>query len=81
MRQNIDAHQIGETKGSGARPAEGGAGERVDFFNRESLFQHQVRGVEHDRDADAVGDEVGRVVRKDHLLAESAIGKSGECGD
>ena len=81
VRQNIDAHQIGKAKGSGARPADGGAGQRVDLFDRESLLQHQVPGVEHDRNADAIGDEVGRVVRRDHLLAERAVGKGGECGD
>ena len=43
--------------------------------------QHQVRGVEHDGDADAVGDEVGRVVREDDLLAEHAIGKGRKGGD
>ncbi len=81
MREDVDADEIGEAKGSGARPADGGAGERVDFFDRESLLEHQVGGVEHDRDADAVGDEVGRVVRKDDLLAEDAIGEGGKGGD
>ncbi len=81
MREDVDADQIGETKGSGARPADGGAGERVDLFDGEPLLEHQVGGAKHDRDADAVGDEVGRVVRKDDLLAEDAIGECGKGGD
>ena len=79
--KDVDADEIGEAKGSGARPADGRAGERVDFLDGEPLLEHQVGGVEHDRDADAIGDEVGRVVRKDDLLAENAIGKCGESGD
>ncbi len=46
-----------------------------------ALLEHQVGGVEHDGDADAIGDEVGRVVREDNLLAEDAIGEGGEGGD
>ena len=79
--EDVDADEVGEAEGSGARPADGGAGERIDFFDRESLLKHEVGGAEHDCDADAVGDEVGRVVRKDDLLAEDAIGKRGKGGD
>ena len=79
--EDVDADEIGEAKGSGAGPAEGGAGERVHFFDGEALLEHEVGGVEHDGDADAVGDEVGRVVREDDLLAEDAIGEGGKGGD
>ena len=79
--EDVDADQIGEAKGSGAGPADGGAGERVDFFDGEALLEHEVGGVEHDGDADAVGDEVGRVVGEDDLLAEEAVGEGGEGGD
>ena len=81
MGQDVDADHVGEAKGSGARPADGGAGERVDLFDGQSLLEHQVGGVEHDRDADAVGDEVGRVVGEDDLLAEDAVGECGKGGD
>ena len=78
VREDIDPDQIGEAKSSGAGPAERGAGERVHFFDGESLLEHEIGGVEHDCDADAIGDEVGRVVREDHLLAERAVGERGE---
>ena len=81
MGEDVDADQVGEAEGSGARPADGGAGERVDFFDGEALLEHQVGGVEHDGDADAVGDEVGRVVGEDDLLAEEAVGEGGEGGE
>ena len=81
VREDVDADQVGEAEGSGARPAEGGAGERVNFFDGEALLEHQVGGGKHDGDADAVGDEVGRVVGEDDLLAEDAIGEGGKGGD
>ena len=81
MREDVDADEIGEAKGSGARPAEGRAGERVHFFDGQALLEHEIGGVEHDGDADAVGDEVGRVVGEDDLLAEDAVGEGGEGGD
>ena len=68
VRQDVDAHHVGEAEGAGARPADGRTGQRIDFFDGEPLLQHQVGGVEHDRDADAVGDEVGRVVRETTCL-------------
>ena len=81
MRQDIDADKVGKAKGSGARPANGGTGKRINLFNGEPLFQHQIRSVEQHRDADAVGDEVWRVMRKDDFLAEHAVGKSGKSSD
>ncbi len=36
--------QVGQAEGSGARPAEGRAGERVNFFDGQALLQHQVGG-------------------------------------
>ena len=79
--EDVDADEIGEAKCSGARPADGGTGERVDFFDSKPCSSIRFGGVEHDRDADAIGDEVGRVVREDDLLAEHAIGEGGEGGD
>ena len=80
MGKDVDADQIGEAEGSGARPADGRTSERVDLLDGEPLLEHKIGGVEHNRDADAIGDEVGRVVREDDLLAEDEIGKGGESG-
>jgi hypothetical protein len=55
-------------------------GERVHLFDGQPLLQHQRGGREHHRDADAVGDEVGRVVGEDDLLAEVAVGEGGKGG-
>ena len=73
--EDIDADEVGEAKGPGARPADGGAGERVDFLDGEPLLEHEVGGAEHDGDTDAICDEVGRVVREDDLFAEAEIGE------
>ncbi len=45
MGQNVDAHQVGQPEGSGARPADRRAGQRVHFFDGQPLLQHQVRGA------------------------------------
>ncbi len=76
--EDVDADHVGETESAGARPANGLAGEGVGFFDGEALLQHQGSGGEHDGDADAVGDEVGRVVGEHDLLAEEAVAKSRE---
>ena len=78
--QDVDADKIGEAESARARPAEGRAGESVSLLDGQALLQHQVGGVEHDSDADAVGDEVGRVVGEDDLLAEDAVGECGKGG-
>jgi hypothetical protein len=78
--ENVDAHHVGEAEGAGARPAERLAGERIHLFDGQALLQHQRGCREHDRDADAVGDEVGGVVGKDDLLAEVAVGEGGKGG-
>ena len=75
MRQDVDADHVGETKGSGARPADGGTGKRVHFFDGQPLLPHKVERGKHVGGADAVGDEVGRVMRNHHLFAEDAVGE------
>ncbi len=74
--EDVDADHVGEAKGAGARPADGGAGERVDLFDGEALLEHQVGGREHDGDADAIGDEVGRVVAKTTCLPRMRSAKA-----
>jgi hypothetical protein len=53
-------------------------GQRVHFFNGQTLLQHQRGCREHHRNADAVGDEVGGVVGNDHQLAQVAVGEGGK---
>ena len=71
--EDVDADHVGEAEGAGAGPAEGGAGEGVDLFDGQALRHHQADGVHHGEGADAVGDEVGRVVRVDDGLAEALV--------
>ena len=80
MGQNVDAHQVRQPEGAGARPADSLPGQRVHLFDGQPLLQHQGRRIEHHGDADAVGDEVGRVASKHHLLAQSQIGEGGKGG-
>ena len=79
--EHIQADQVCQPESASAGPAENGAGEGVGLFDREPLSQSQVAGREGQEGADAVGDEVWRVVRKDHLFAENAVGEGGKAGD
>ena len=80
MGQYVDAHHVGQAESAGTRPSYGGAGEGVGFLNAEPLLKHQIGCGEHDRDADAVGDEVGSVVGEDDLLPKQTIGEGGKRG-
>ena len=57
------------------------AGERVHLFDGEVLLLHQAHRFQHDEDADAVGDEVGRVAREHHFLAQQHVGEVRDGGD
>ena len=57
----------------GLWPAERGACQRIDLFDRKALLLHQTDRVAHRERADAVGDEVWRVVRVDDGLAEAQV--------
>ncbi len=78
MSQNVDAHHVRQPESSRPRPANRLPGQRVHFFNRQPLLQHQVRRVEHHRNADAIGNKVRRIVGKHHLLAQPEVGKCGK---
>ncbi len=73
VREDVDADEVAETEGAGFGPAERGAGEGVDLFDGEVLRLHEADGVAHGEGADAVGDEVGGVVRVDDGLAEALV--------
>ena len=77
MRKHVDANHVREAEGAGARPSDGRAGKRVDFFYGEVLLLHQANRVQHRESPDAVGDEVRSVARVDNRLAEAAVGELG----
>ena len=73
MAEDIESDQIAEAEGRHLGPADGGAGERVHFFDAEVHLLHDAHDVQHGKGADAVGDEVGRVFGVHHALAEMQI--------
>ena len=76
VRQHVESHHIGEPESAGARPPDRGPGERVHLLDGEVLLLHQPDRLQHDEDADPVGDEVGRVAGEDHFLAEPLIARN-----
>ena len=75
VSEDIEAHQIDGPEGGRARPTDGGAGERVDLFDRQVHFLHEAHHVEHGKCADAIADEVGSIFRPHHALAELRVAK------
>ena len=78
MRQDVEPHHVRQPEGAGARPADGGAGQRVHLLDGQVFFLHHAQRLQDDEDADAVGDEVRRVAREDDFLAEVLIGEAGK---
>ena len=78
VAENVEADHVAEAEGASLGPADGGAGEGVDFFDAEVHLLHHAHDVEHGEGADAVGDEVGRVLGVDDALAEVQIAEVGD---
>ena len=70
MRHRVQADDVGGAVGRALRPADRGAGQRVDLVVAQSQRIAVTHRREHREDADAVGDEVGRVLRTNHALAQ-----------
>ena len=72
MRHGVQAHHIGGAKGARAGTAELLAGQVIDHVVSQAKGFGLFDDGQHARNADAVGNEVGRVVRTDHALAQRA---------
>ena len=73
VSKNVETHEIAEAEGAGLRPAHGGSGKGVDFFDAEVHLLHDAHDVQHGEGANAVGDEVRRVLGMDDAFAEVQI--------
>src|SRR4029077_8441738 len=59
------------------RPAERGAGDRVDFLDRVLPGLEDAKYLHHAEQPNMVGDEIRSVLRDDDALAEAVIGEIG----
>ena len=81
MEEGIETDQIQGAEGGALRPAHRRAGDRIDFFYAEPGLHHLAQGDKQAVGADAVGDEVRRILGEDHALAEPLLGKAAHGGD
>ena len=72
MRHRVQAHHVGGAEGAAAGAAQLLAGEVVDHVVAQARLLRLDHGRQHAGDADAVGDEVGRVLGAHHVLAQAA---------
>ena len=70
--QCVQAHHVGGTEGGGLGAADLGAGQVIDHIEGQAEAFGVVERHGHAGGADAVGDEVGRVVGAQHALAQGA---------
>ncbi len=73
VAEDVESDEIAEAEGGGLGPADGSAGEGVNFFDAEVHLLHDAHDVQHGEGADAIGDEVGRVLGVHDTLAEVQI--------
>ena len=81
VSEHIETHHVCQAERPGAGPAEDASGKQVDILHSEVLFLHERQGLQHDVDAEAIGDEVRRVVRVDNGFAQAAVSEVGDGGD
>ena len=71
--EHIEPDDIGCAERGGLRPAHGRPGACVHFLNCHLQRQHLLNRVEHRKRANAIGDEVRRVLRKHHAFAQPHV--------
>ena len=79
VRHGIQPHHVGGAVGSALGATDGRAGERVHHIEAQLEFGGVVHGRENGKHADAVADEVGRVARVHHALAQRGGQKGFQC--
>ena len=70
VRHGVQAHHVGGAEGATGRAAQTLAGQVIDHVKGQAEFLDLLHRRQHAGDADAVGDEVGRVLGAHHALAE-----------
>ena len=78
VAENVETDQIDGSESCRARPAHGLAGERVDLFDGQIHLLHQAHHIQDRECADAIGDEVRRVLGQYDALAELRVAEMGD---
>ena len=78
MGKRIQADHVGGAKGGAARPADQRSGQRINRIKADAQAFGMMDGRQHRKHADAVGNEVRRVLGADHALAQRGDQKTFE---
>ena len=76
--EGVEADQVRRAEAGALRVAHRRAGDVVDVFGSETVFQHLMDRHHHRVGADAVADEVRRVFADDDALAEDVLAELGD---
>src|SRR5271169_10214 len=78
VSEDVEADEVSEAERGHLGPADGGAGQGIDFFDAEVHLLHDAHDVQRGEGTNAIGDKVGRVLRVYHALAEVEIAEVGD---
>ncbi len=73
MPEDVESDEIAKTKRPCLRPAHCGSGQGIDFLDAQVHLLHNAHDVQHGEGADAIGDEVGRVLGVHHTFTQVQI--------
>ncbi len=72
MRHGVQTHHVGGAEGARTGATQFFAGQVVHHVVAQTKVFYLLHGCQHAGNADAVGDEVGRVMRAHHAFAQAA---------
>ena len=77
MRPDIQAYKIQQPVTGALGQSDERTGKRVDFFDGQSHLDRQILHRSAQETADAIGNEVGRVLARHYALTQMPVGKIG----
>ncbi len=81
VHQNVETNYIRGAEGGGFGPANSRSSAGIDFFNRHAERRHKAKSIQHGVGADAIGDEIGRILGDDDAFAKAAVAKIRKRGE
>ncbi len=75
VAEDVHASQVERAKRRAVRAADGGSRDRVDLFDGVVAGRHLRQQLHHAIEREVVADEVRRVLRDHHALAQPVIGE------
>ncbi len=73
MDHHIQSHNVSRAKSGALRFPRNRSGQQFYLFDPISVFQHRSDHCAHGKGSDAVGNEIGRILGKDHPFSQNSL--------